>query len=217
MRKRVDPGGVHRESDGFWSKVLVVTIVVIWVSLVAGQWAARWAIENGKFSGHHTLASTGSHSEQRPDYVRPPVHQSTVVPTPEDTPAEAASPQPTAVAPRATITVAPETRATSEPSTSASSDATSALQTPVLPPSDSPSPDDGNKTYSLQMGVFANQANADRLAQDLRSKGYSVDVGHNEGEGNYVVRVGHFATRADAEAESAKMQAQGFHPIPTDR
>ncbi|MHB2015802.1 MAG: SPOR domain-containing protein [Candidatus Xenobia bacterium] len=200
MAKRVDPGGVHRESDGFWTRVLVITIVVIWVSLVGGNWAGRWAIEHGKFSGHHHASRETAASEpvQRP-HVEPTVAP-TVAASPSPEESSSASP-----VPHQTVTLAPAATPTPEGSPSAAASSS---------PAASPSADSTN--WSLQVGVFSSDTNAQKAAADLRDKGYTVEVvpEHSAGATMYAVRVGHFPSRDALADEQEKMKAQGYNPIP---
>jgi cell division protein FtsN len=222
-------GGVHRESDGFWSKVLVSTVVVIWVSLVAGQWAGKWAIEHGKFASH----DTGHHEmalEQRPEYQPPPptaVQVPTESASPEmATPEESGSPDIASPTVEATVTVMPPAESPSGTPSDVASDAPSdspspdaATETPVMPvtPQVSGSPD--ARPWTLQMGVFNTRSNAEKLADELRGKGYSVDVQPeaNGGQSTYAVRVGHFPNRAAADDQQGKLQIDGYSPLPIQR
>jgi DedD protein len=61
------------------------------------------------------------------------------------------------------------------------------------------------------MGVFSDRDNAERLAKQLRGKGYSVVVNEASASGKrlYRVRVGPEAERAAADAVGAKLRAAG--------
>jgi DedD protein len=65
--------------------------------------------------------------------------------------------------------------------------------------------------WMVQLGVFSVQANAERLAQDLKSQGFHAQVSENAGGGRALwrVRVGPAAERAAAEQLSAKLRAAG--------
>jgi cell division septation protein DedD len=65
----------------------------------------------------------------------------------------------------------------------------------------------------VQLGVFSVQANAERLAQELRTQGFHALVSESGGGGRplWRVRAGPVAERAAADALSAKLRAAG-HP-----
>ena len=63
----------------------------------------------------------------------------------------------------------------------------------------------------VQLGVFSVQANAERLAQELKTQGFHALVSENGGGGRplWRVRAGPVAERAAAESLSAKLRAAG--------
>ena len=63
----------------------------------------------------------------------------------------------------------------------------------------------------VQLGVFSIQANAERLAQELKSQGFHALVSENGGGGRplWRVRAGPVSERAAAEQLSAKLRAAG--------
>jgi cell division septation protein DedD len=65
--------------------------------------------------------------------------------------------------------------------------------------------------WMVQLGVFSIQANAERLAQELKSQGFRALVSENGGGGRplWRVRAGPVAERAAAEQLSAKLRAAG--------
>jgi DedD protein len=65
--------------------------------------------------------------------------------------------------------------------------------------------------WMVQLGVFSVRANAERLAQELRTKGFYTFVSENGGGGRplWRVRAGPVAERAAAEQLSAKLRAAG--------
>lgn len=69
----------------------------------------------------------------------------------------------------------------------------------------------GSTLYKVQVGAFSVKSNADNLANELRTKGYSpivVLVG-----GLYKVQVGAFSIRANAEALVQELRAKGYDAI----
>ena len=67
------------------------------------------------------------------------------------------------------------------------------------------------KGWAVQLGVFASRDNAERLAKQLRGKGYPVVINEIAGNGKrlYRVRVGPEAERDAAVALGAKLRAAG--------
>ena len=65
--------------------------------------------------------------------------------------------------------------------------------------------------WMVQLGVFASQSNADRLAQELKAKGFNVSVAELPGNGRklFRVRAGPVADRNAASDLQAKLRAAG--------
>jgi len=63
----------------------------------------------------------------------------------------------------------------------------------------------------VQLGVFAKQANADRLAQELKGKGFHAQVSEAvvHGKTLWRVRAGPVAERAAAEQLNARLRMAG--------
>jgi len=68
-------------------------------------------------------------------------------------------------------------------------------------------PIDARGGWSLQVGSFANRANAEKLAQNLRAKGIRVYV--SSSGAHHRVRAGPFPDRPSAERAAGKLRAQG--------
>ena len=70
---------------------------------------------------------------------------------------------------------------------------------------------EGSKGWAIQLGVFASRDNAERLAKQVKGKGYPVVVNEIPGNGKrlYRVRVGPEADRDAAAALGAKLRAAG--------
>lgn len=67
-----------------------------------------------------------------------------------------------------------------------------------------------SKGWAVQLGVFASRENAERLAKQVKGKGYPVVVNETSGSKRlYRVRVGPEADRAAAVALGAKLRAAG--------
>jgi cell division septation protein DedD len=64
--------------------------------------------------------------------------------------------------------------------------------------------------FVVQLGSFANRANAERLAQQVHALGYPVGVSRGTtGRRLYRVQVGPTRERAAAEQMAAKLRTQG--------
>jgi len=114
---------------------------------------------------------------------------------PDDDPAPLPIPAvPAAAAPE------PEPAATPEP--------------PAREPTKAPGPAAASTAgdWVVQLGSFSSRANADRLAADVRSRGFAVSVEAGGGTSGtlYRVRVGPEAERAGAEALAARLADAGF-------
>ena len=64
----------------------------------------------------------------------------------------------------------------------------------------------------MQLGVFKSRENAERLALDVRTKGFkaSVSLGTSGKEKRYRVRVGPAADRSAAQELRSKLKASGL-------
>lgn len=139
-----------------------------------------------------------------------------------------ARPQPSA--PAAPVTAAPEPAAATTPPPTAAATATEHAPPITTPPAASPphtaaasnapppaalpaaATPAGSSTaaYVVQLGSFANRANAERLAQQVHALGYPVGVSRGTtGRRLYRVQVGPTHDRAAAEQTAAKLRAQG--------
>lgn len=69
----------------------------------------------------------------------------------------------------------------------------------------------GSGAWMVQLGVFASRANAERLVQELKGKGFKVAVSEVSGNGRtlYRVRSGAVGDHAAAQALAAKLRAAG--------
>jgi DedD protein len=130
-----------------------------------------------------------------------------------------ARPQPSA--PAAPVTAAPEpVAATTPPPTAAGTETEQAPPVtrpaasnapPPAPPQSAATPAGSSAAaYMVQLGSFANRANAERLAQQVHALGYPVSVSRGTtGRRLYRVQVGPTHDRAAAEQTAAKLRAQG--------
>ena len=88
------------------------------------------------------------------------------------------------------------------------SSAPQAIVTPPSPPPPASAARGGG--FMVQLGSFANRANADRLAQQVRARGFQVSVSRSpRGKHLYRVQVGPAHDRAAAEQLLARLRATG--------
>ncbi|HXN09927.1 MAG TPA: SPOR domain-containing protein [Steroidobacteraceae bacterium] len=64
--------------------------------------------------------------------------------------------------------------------------------------------------WSVQLGLFAQRENAQRLLQAAQSKGFAVSISGADANGRYRVHLTGLADRAAAENLQARLRAQGF-------
>ena len=109
---------------------------------------------------------------------------------------------------------APEARPTVEPAKTATPPAPIA-ERPVPEKPEKPvrteKPASGSGAWMVQLGVFASRANAERLVQELKGKGFKVAVSEVSGNGRtlYRVRSGAVGDHAAAQALAGKLRAAG--------
>jgi DedD protein len=126
---------------------------------------------------------------------------------PAPTPTPAAAPAPSAPPPAPAVVNLPESRPKPAPLPAAPVPAAVATPTAVA--------QDAAGAYTLQVGAFANGANADRIAAKLQQQGLPA---YTEKVGNMTrVRVGPFAARAAADKAAAQLKAMGHGALPSPR
>jgi DedD protein len=78
-------------------------------------------------------------------------------------------------------------------------------------PAPAPPPQSSTGMWAVQLGSFSNQANAERLAADLRKEGYAAFLSQLQtGSGKlHRVRVGPQKDRASAESMASRLSAKG--------
>jgi len=67
-------------------------------------------------------------------------------------------------------------------------------------------------TYTVQIGAFRKQEDADKIAAVLKTKGYEykIDPPVEPGQPLYLLKVGKYASRAEAVASALKLKKDGF-------
>ena len=70
----------------------------------------------------------------------------------------------------------------------------------------------GSFYYCVQVGAFSAEPNAERLANELKRRGYSPEISKATLEGNPIsrVRLGRFNSRQEAEGELKRLREDGF-------
>lgn len=68
----------------------------------------------------------------------------------------------------------------------------------------------GSGDWSVQLGLFAQHDNAERLAHAAQSKGFNATLAERDAKGLYRVRVGNLSDRAAALAMQERLRDQGF-------
>jgi rare lipoprotein A len=64
--------------------------------------------------------------------------------------------------------------------------------------------------WSVQLGLFSQRDNAQRLVQEAQAKGFAVSLANPDGKGPYRVRAAGLADRAAALALQQRLRTQGF-------
>ncbi|MCL5037352.1 MAG: SPOR domain-containing protein [Chloroflexi bacterium] len=101
-KHRISPEG--KTKDGFWAKLVIATVIVLWLSLVVGNWLGHYLVEKG-FLGQNIKLSDGKMAESRPSYSPIPLRNTegaapvynprnfgSTVPIKKETPTSEASP-----------------------------------------------------------------------------------------------------------------------------
>lgn len=123
----------------------------------------------------------------------------TPAPSATPTPSSSSPPKPAASqAPTPATESAPQSRAAASPSTQ-----------DAAPPR--PKPSGGTSGWVVQLGSFASRPNAEKLAGELRGRGYAAFVSEFRGSGRvlYRVRVGPEQDRGRADALAARLAREG--------
>ena len=86
---------------------------------------------------------------------------------------------------------------------------TPSVQAPEKPPVES------EESYSVQLGVFSSQANADRFVADMKTKNIGATISTREGSSRtlYIVTTGTFQTREDADAFATDLKNKSINCI----
>jgi len=215
--------------DGFFSKVLVATIVVIWVALVGGNWVGHLAIQSGVLGKTEDVKFKVNEPRPKPwvtvdSRIQRELERSTgITPKAEETPATPAE------TPDVSLTSRPveptgEPTPLEEPTVAAETPTPQDIVTPAPPPK-APEPPaatpldekapaatpalTGNGDFQLQFGSFGSQENARRLADELKSKGQEARVEEIQTASGPVFRVrGGSYSESAAHEQMEKLKSQ---------
>ncbi|MBS2033491.1 SPOR domain-containing protein [bacterium] len=206
-----------RSNDGFYSKVVIASVVVIWVSLVGGNWLGHYVVEKGLL--HDKKKGKSASDEYRPASVQKVKPWITVDPsqqqelerlqgtTHEEEPAPAASATPEAPP----VTASPVEMETSAPAP----EVTPIAEPTATPGAPTPTPADvqGSTTFHLQFGSFESRENAQALVDNLQAVGQEAEVEEFKGAGGkdlFRVRGGSYTSEEQARQQRDKLSEQQF-------
>lgn len=209
---------------------MVATIVVIWVSLVAGNWLGNYAI--GKLSGKETEPTEFKQDLMRGARPRPwqkvdPKLQEEVDrqrarltgEKPRSQPQEVVTASPVPPDAKATATSTPKPAATAEPPAPEATPAdVSVAPTPEqseTPAEPTPTPTPAvpaSDAVELQFGSFSSEENAKQLIDELAKQGQNarLEAVPTDNGTVYRVRGGGFTGTDDAKSQLEKLREQGI-------
>lgn len=224
--------------DGFYSKIFVSTIVVIWVSLVGGNWLGHYAVQKGLL-GKNQKAEYKAMPNQKPKpwvTVDPKqveaVEQMTgqknaVQPVASETPEASSTPrevvtstpidQDDVLSPSPSEEVKPTPKVKVKPADAPSASPV-ALETPGQPPEPTPAVALSNHRFQLQFGSFSTQENAQRMADELARVGQPAKVEEIEAGHGKVFRVrGGSYSEEEARLQRDKLKEQQIDAYIVDK
>lgn len=207
-----------RTNDGFYSKVIIAAVVVIWVSLVGGNWLGHYVVEKGLLQGKEKGKKTSD--EYRPASLQKPKPWISVDPSQQQelerlqgTTREDSEALPVASATPDTpvVTASPVDMETSAPAP----EVTPIAEPSATPGAPTPTPADVNdgSTFHLQFGSFESRENAQALVDNLQAVGQEAEVEEFKGAGGkdlFRVRGGSFTSEEQARQQRDKLTEQQF-------
>ena len=205
-----------RSNDGFYSKVIIAAIVVIWVSLVGGNWLGHYVVEKDML-GH------SAKQEYRPATTQKPKPWISVDPSQQQElerlqGVSPSDPVPEAPTPRETAAPASEEPIiTASPAQEVSSAGPVPEITPIVAPTPGapmPTPTEVGDaaTCHLQFGSFENRENAQSMVDTLAAVGQEAQVEEfksDSGKELFRVRGGNY-TEEQARQQRDKLGEQQF-------
>jgi DedD protein len=179
--------------------ILVALIVLLVPELLTGP--VRSAARANPLASSSEEPPLRSYTIKLADESHP---RSAAVHSGPEQPAPLAPPAPSAGAVTAQGT-AEEPSSTAAPPAAPTAEATHANLFAAVPPAASAA----SGTYAVQLGSFANRANAEHLAGQVRSQGFPVSVSQSSSGRLYRVRVGPARDRAAASELAQQLSARG--------
>ena len=209
-----------RTNDGFYSKVIIAAVVVIWVSLVGGNWLGHYVVEKGLLQKDKKGRSPSD--QYRPATLQKPKPWISVDPAQQQelerlqgtTHEENAAPTVASATPAAqdepVVTASPVEMETSAPAP----EITPIAEPSATPGAPTPTPADvsGGSTFHLQFGSFESRENAQALVDNLQAVGQEAQVEEFKGAGGkdlFRVRGGAY-TEEQARQQRDKLSEQQF-------
>ena len=207
-----------RTNDGFYSKVIIAAVVVIWVSLVGGNWLGHFVVEKGMLQGKEKGKKASN--EYRPATLQKPKPWISVDPGQQQelerlqgtTHEEAETlPEASATPDTPVVTASPVEMETTAPAP----EVTRLAEPSATPGAPTPTPADitGGSTFHLQFGSFESRENAQALVDNLQAVGQEAEVEEFKGAGGkdlFRVRGGSFTTEEQARQQRDKLTEQQF-------
>jgi len=225
------------QGDGFWPRMIITMVVVIWAAILGGSWLGHRIVEKQR-SGEDTSQAlniptprprpwktadpalqkeveelrAGGSADRSPT---PTITASPVTASPTASPDPASSPRPE---------VSPEFQPESSPAPRDSTPTPRPTESPEpTPVSATPSPTSAPEepvptpavaasgSYQLQFGSFSNEANAQERADQLASQGQEVHIDEIRTEQGvfYRVRGGVFDAEAEARNQAEHLRGLG--------
>jgi cell division septation protein DedD len=224
------------QGDGFWPRIIITMVVVIWAAILGGSWLGHRIVEKQRSGEDTSQALNIPTPRPRPWKTADPAIQKEVdeqraggalerspIPTITASPVKAS---PTAAAVPA---LSPSPEASPEPSFDSSP--TPEASTPSPRPTERPQPTPvaappspsvpeepvptpavaASDSYQLQFGSFSNEANARERAEQLLAQGQEVHIDEIQTEQGvfYRVRGGVFNAEAEARNQAEHLRALG--------
>lgn len=213
MHKRDKP------NDGLVPKLVISAIVVIWISLVGGNWLGHFAVEKG-------LLGKSTKTEYRAMPAQKPKPWVTVDPkqveeverlsgnpqsVPISTPSASASPEVDEGSPGDIITATPIAQDDPKPLDPTPTPATD-LATPEPTPTAAAG---GGEQWLLQFGSFSSEENARKFAEQLKGMGQEARVEEIDAGNEKVYRVrGGSYSEEEARQQRDKLREQNIDAYP---
>jgi DedD protein len=195
--------------------ILVALIVLLVPELLSGPGVtaqpARTTDEDGTPMRSYTIDLADNGGAPRPTTNGDATTEFEPLAAPDD-PAEADAGESPQVQPDETPVASEQVESAAAPAAETQESApVASAPAPVVETPPAPARSPPVTGWMIQVGSFASRENAERLARELKSKGFAASVSESRGGGRslYRVRVGPEGDRAAAQAVLAKLRARG--------